>query len=192
MRARRLLAAAAAGAVLAGCGLPTSGRTTSVPTGSLPGLRAAPTPTAAAPAAFTSTVDVWLVGPDGLLVPRFRPAPAGPPAEAARVALDALRAGPDEAERAAGLSSEVAAGADVDVVALEDRTVSHEIRFAAPPPAERLPTAVGQVVLTVTSVPGVNRVLLVDGGTAVSAPLPDGELTERPLTAADYASLTRP
>ena len=49
--------------------------------------------------------------------------------------------------------------------------------------------AVGQIVLTATSVPGVRAVLLTATGNRVDAPLPDGQLTSAPLTAADYEIL---
>jgi hypothetical protein len=51
------------------------------------------------------------------------------------------------------------------------------------------PLAVGQLVLSATSVPGVDAVVLTRDGRAVDAQLADGALTGRPLTAADYAAL---
>jgi len=47
--------------------------------------------------------------------------------------------------------------------------------------------AVAQLVLTATSLQGVDAVRLTIGGDPVEAPLPTGELTSAPLTAADYA-----
>ncbi|HZB21324.1 MAG TPA: GerMN domain-containing protein, partial [Blastococcus sp.] len=47
--------------------------------------------------------------------------------------------------------------------------------------------AVAQLVLTATSLQGVDAVQLTIGGEPVEAPLPTGELTSAPLTAADYA-----
>ena len=52
--------------------------------------------------------------------------------------------------------------------------------------------AVGQIVLTATSVPEVRRVRLTRDGEPVEAPLPDGELTSDPLTARDYADFLVP
>jgi len=54
------------------------------------------------------------------------------------------------------------------------------------------PLAVGQVVLTATSVPGVDRVLLTRQGAPVAAQLAGGELTDMPLVPAEYASLLAP
>ena len=45
-----------------------------------------------------------------------------------------------------------------------------------------------QVVLTATSLPGVDAVRLTFAGNPVEAPLPSGELTSGALTAADYAT----
>jgi hypothetical protein len=70
------------------------------------------------------------------------------------------------------------------------RTAEIEIEVADPGPAPgELPLAVGQVVLSATSVPGVDRVRLLRDGEPLDAPLPDGELTSRPLTASAFASL---
>ncbi|WRL67265.1 GerMN domain-containing protein [Blastococcus brunescens] len=53
--------------------------------------------------------------------------------------------------------------------------------------------AVAQIVLTATSIRGVDAVRLTIAGDPVEAPLPGGQLTSSPLTAADYASfLTAP
>jgi spore germination protein GerM len=52
--------------------------------------------------------------------------------------------------------------------------------------------AVAQIVLTATSVPGVDAVRLTLSGEPVEAPLPSGQLTSAPLTAADYAALLVP
>ena len=49
--------------------------------------------------------------------------------------------------------------------------------------------AVAQIVLTATSVPGVDAVLLTLDGDPVEAPLPSGELTSAPLTETDYEPL---
>ena len=53
--------------------------------------------------------------------------------------------------------------------------------------ADRLPLAMGQLVLTVTSAPGIEAVQVGAAGEAVEVPLPGGALTDRPVTADDYA-----
>jgi spore germination protein GerM len=54
------------------------------------------------------------------------------------------------------------------------------------------PLAVGQIVLTATSVPGVDSVVLTREGKPVEAQQAGGQLTDRPLTAAEYAPLLAP
>ena len=49
--------------------------------------------------------------------------------------------------------------------------------------------AIAQVVMTLTSLPGVDSVQFVRDDETVEVPLPDGTLVRRPLTAADYSSL---
>jgi spore germination protein GerM len=51
---------------------------------------------------------------------------------------------------------------------------------------------VGQIVLTATSVPDVEAVLMTRDGALVQLPIPGGALTSAPVTAQDYAELTRP
>ena len=76
------------------------------------------------------------------------------------------------------------------LVSLEDGRATVDVRMGRlPTGGDRLPLAVGQVVLTVTSVPTVREVVLVADGARIEAPLPGGALTGRPLTAADYAVL---
>ena len=57
---------------------------------------------------------------------------------------------------------------------------------------ERLPLAVGQLVLSLSSAPGVDGIRLVTSGEAVDVPLPDGALADRPVTADDYVELLPP
>ncbi len=54
---------------------------------------------------------------------------------------------------------------------------------------EQSPLAVAQIVLTATSVPAVERVVLTRQGEPLEAQLPDGGLTTAPLAAQDYAEL---
>jgi hypothetical protein len=63
---------------------------------------------------------------------------------------------------------------------------------AEPPSGWASRRAVAQIVLTATSVPGVRAVLLTLAGEPVEVPLPSGELTADPVTAADYEELLRP
>jgi hypothetical protein len=62
---------------------------------------------------------------------------------------------------------------------------------------ERLPSAdqaeaIGQVVLSATALPSVDRVHLVLDHEPLDAPLPNGVLVSRPLIEADYEELVTP
>jgi hypothetical protein len=74
----------------------------------------------------------------------------------------------------------------VDIV---DGTATVEIIPASEISADRLPAAVGQIVLTLTSARGVLAVQLVDGDEALPVPLPGGALTVEPVTTEDYSAL---
>jgi hypothetical protein len=81
----------------------------------------------------------------------------------------------------------------MQVTALEDRVATVELSGESPDAVpERLPLAVAQVVLTATSLPSVEAVLLTRDGVPVEAPLPGGELSDRPLREGDYAGLLAP
>ena len=58
-------------------------------------------------------------------------------------------------------------------------------------PAADRTTAIAQIVLSATSVPGIGAVRLTLDGRALETPLADGALTTRPLTAADYRTMVR-
>ena len=184
------LVAAVVVCLLAACGAPTSGEVQDLPT--VPyGLMS---PTSPDPSAPTSQRDVrprvYLVREDQLV-----PVPAGAPVpgdvdSTVGALLERLAVGPQEAERTRGLSSALGPDVGIGLVRIEGTTAVVEVRAGAQlPSAGRLPLAVGQIVLTAVSVPGVDRVQLTAGGKPVQAPLPDGALTDRPLDAADYASL---
>jgi hypothetical protein len=103
--------------------------------------------------------------------------------------LNALAAGPSDEARAAGRSSAIPPDSGLDLVTLHDATVEVDIEPETSLSAERLPVAVGQVVLTVTSAPTVESVVLVSEGEPVQVPLPGGALTDGPVTAQDYEAL---
>ena len=192
MRARptaTMASVVAACLLMGGCGVPSDSEAQAVP--AVPyGLLS---PSGAAPSASTSPAArgprVWLVR-DDRLVPAEAP-PSGPDAgTTARGLLRRLASGPTERERADGLST--AFGPSVELT-LTEVTGGHaviDIRAGdlAPSPS-RLPLAVGQLVLTMVSVDGIDDVALTAAGSAVQAPLPGGALTDRPLRADDYAAL---
>nr|WP_269457336.1 GerMN domain-containing protein [Pedococcus dokdonensis] len=112
------------------------------------------------------------------------------PAAAVTEVLAQLAAGPAEPDRSAGLSTALGPDATVRLVGLEGQVARVDIVAGDQQPApSRVPLAVAQIVLTVTSVPGVAMVLVTSDGSPVELPLPGGALTGAPVTAQDYASL---
>lgn len=182
------------GAVLAlflcACGAPTSGDVQELP--SVPYNLMSPTPPAtSAPAAQPSARPrLYLVRDDTLVPVRVSTSAAADTAATVTALLQRLTQGPQEAERNRGLSSALGPDVAVGLVRMDGTTAVVDVRAGAQPPrAGRLPLAVGQIVLTAVSVPGVEAVQLTADGHPVQAPLPDGALTERPLVGRDYISL---
>jgi len=135
---------------------------------------------------------VWLVRDDAL-VPGAASTPGADVRSTASALLLRLAEGPTEQQRADGLST--AFGPDVRLT-LTDVTGGRavvDVRAGdqAPSPS-RLPLAVGQLVLTLASIEGVDEVVLTARGAPIEAPLPGGALSDRPLRADDYAALRSP
>ncbi len=63
--------------------------------------------------------------------------------------------------------------------------------FGRRSPSEQV-LGLGQLVFTVTEVPGVGRVLFRIGGTELAVPLPNGQLAQRAVSRDDYAVLVFP
>lgn len=178
---------------LTSCGLPGSGTVTQVDDRSVPyrllekeapesGTGAEVDPDGTGPQAF------WLL--EDVLVPEPVDASCVEPAEdVVRLLLVELAGGPPEDARAAGRSTAIAPDSPLSLDHLAEGTAVIEVDPETTVRADRLPAAVGQIVLTVTSAPGVFSVALVSDGEPVQVPLPDGVLTSSPVTAADYADL---
>lgn len=108
----------------------------------------------------------------------------------ARLLLRRLSAGPSADQREEGLSTALGPGVPVRLVEVVGGTA--RVNLSQPerdPSADRLPLAVGQAVLTVTSAPGVARVELLRDSRSIAAPLPDGPRSDEPVDALDYAVL---
>ena len=174
----------------AACGVPTQGppvTITRVPydlTQPRPSDRSTPAPTG------TERPYVYMVRNDALVPVKASATDPGDPARAISEVLAQLAEGPSEADRSAGLSTALGpdtgfrlAGFDAGVARI-DIAAGEQV-----PSPSRVPLAVAQVVLSVTSVPGVDSVLISRDGTPVELPLPGGALTAAPVTGRDYAAL---
>lgn len=188
------LLAVVLGLGLGACGLPDDGASRridprAVPYGLLdtahPQAPAGPTTDAGelAPQVYLLDADQRLVG-----VP-VTPRGAGPLAEFDDL-LDRLAQGPTDVQRAQGLATAFAPDVEIRLLGISGGTARIEVRSAEKePPANRLPLAIGQVVLTATSLPEVARVQLMTDGRPAEVPLPGGALTSMPLVRGDYAAL---
>lgn len=192
-------AAAAAGlavAVVAGCGVPTGGEPSTIPPTDVPYGLAAPSPSVTPTAPPEANVDGsrvhWLTT-DGTLVPRVREVSGTTRRERLSYLLEQLAAGPTRDERDEQLSTSLPPEVRLSVTGLEGGTATIDLDSSAQAPAGVSGRrAVAQIVLTATSVPGVDAVLLELAGEPIEAPLPAGELTTGPLTAQDYAAFRTP
>lgn len=196
-RLRRVAAAGTLGAALtASCGVPTGAEPSTIAPADVPYGLAAPAPEASAVPSSTprdETGWAYLVGPDQALVPRARDSGTGSTGQRLGALLSALAEGATEQERAGGLSTAVPQGVELSVTGINGATATVDLSGAAPLPsgiASR--RAVAQIVLTATSLPGVEAVLLTTEGEAAEAPLPSGALTDAPLLPADYAVFLTP
>jgi hypothetical protein len=192
--------AAAVGALVllavSGCGVPTSGEPTTIPASDIPYGLASPTPTApGGTTAETMLVEagVYLVTTEDVLVPRGRELSDGKLAERLDELLGQLAIGPSAQELADELSTALPPEVELRVSDIDGGTVTVDI--AGPvdaPTGSETRLAVGQIVLTATSVPEVRAVLLTREGEPIEAPLPDGELSSDPLTADQFTSFLTP
>ncbi len=196
-RARALVAlvvlaeSAGLSAGLVGCGAPPAGTTRPIDTTTIPYELTAPrqsaSPTATSPPEHVGP-HIWLVH-DDTLVAMGTQLTSDDPETAAGEVLDALRASPSDADRDEGLTSALPPQTRLKVVGFDDGEVTIEITSSKDPPADQLALATGQVVLSVTSVTGVDTVMFTSLGEPQEATLPGGVRVNRPVTAADYGSL---
>ncbi len=182
--------------VLAGCGVPTGGTPSTIAAEDVPyGLALpspSPTPTAA-PEASTVTGRVHWIGAAAAVVPRLREVSGTTRRERLASLLAQLVAGPTQVELDEELSSALPPTIQLVVTDFEDGTATIDL-VVQPQELSGVSgrRAVAQIVLTATSVPGVQAVLLELSGEPIEAPLPAGALTAGPLTAQDYAAATIP
>jgi len=193
---RRLVCAVVALVGLAACGVPTKGEPTTIPAAEIPYRLAAPEPTDSSDTTLqtdAAATVIYLVAPGDVLVPRGRDLPSEPMVDRLEALLRELAVGPSAPERADELSSKLPPEVMLDVSQVDGGIATIDIGGPVDAPSgSDSQIAVAQIVLTATSVPGVDEVLLTREGEPIEAPLPDGELTSSPLTADEYASYLTP
>jgi spore germination protein GerM len=191
-----VVAVALALAVLTGCGVPTGGAPSTIAPEDVPYGLASPSPTASATAPPEANAEAsrvhWLDATD-TLVPRVREVSGTTRRDRLASLLDQLAAGPTKEERDQQLSTALPPELRLSVTGLESGTATIDLDALGQAPAGTAGRrAVAQIVLTATSVPGVQAVLLEVAGQPIEAPLPGGELTAQPLTARDYTVFATP
>jgi hypothetical protein len=193
MRSAVCLVVVVALSVLSGCGVPTGGDPETIAPSEVPDGLLSPSATTPAPSSSPALEDpprVYLIGPDDVLLPSSREVDGAALRQRLDALLGQLATGPTAGERDAQLATALPPGVRLSVAGVDDGTVT--IDLAGPgeaPSGEQSRLAVGQIVLTATSMPGVDAVLLTRAGEQLEAPLPSGELTTDPLRSADYDEL---
>ncbi|HEX2073709.1 MAG TPA: GerMN domain-containing protein [Geodermatophilus sp.] len=178
-------------ALVAGCGISTGGTPEPIPASDVPYGLLSPSPSPSAPTDPGPTQAaslVYLLAGEDTLVPRAREVGGGSLRERLDDLLGDLAEGPNDVERRDELSTALPPDVSLTVAEIAGTTATVDIAGPADAPsgwASR--RAVAQIVLTATSLDGVDAVRLTLGGEPVDAPLPSGELTSEPLTAEDYA-----
>ncbi len=101
-----------------------------------------------------------------------------------------LERGPDNAGRSAEVRSAVSRSGAIRAVSRDGALVTVDLSgaFSDAAGSDQV-LALGQIVATLTSVPGVSHVEFLRGGEPLEVPVPDGALVQRPVTRSDYASL---
>jgi spore germination protein GerM len=130
----------------------------------------------------------WLINDDRLAPTAVAASCTDPLDDVVARQLAILADAPDEAARSTGRSSAIPSSSELELVAVTDGVALIEFDPDTSLTADRLPLAIGQLVLTLTSAPGIEAVQVGAGGDAVEVPLPGGALTDRPVTADDYAT----
>ena len=176
------------------CGVPEGGSARSVDDASVPyrlldpATSAPATPYDAHPPRSVPLV-FWLDDADRLTPAAARASCTQRPEVQVEQLLAELSAGPSEEVRAGGMGTAIAPQSGLGLVRIDDGTAVVEVDPGSGTSADRLPLAVGQVALTVTSARGVEDVSLISEGDPVQVPLPGGALTSSPVTSADYGAL---
>lgn len=177
-------------AVLSGCGVPASDQVTPIDPAVVP---ASPTATAH----LQPGVDLggstprlfFVVGEDALRAVRPR-LPAGSTRQLATLMLQQLQQGPSPAQQQAGLSSAIPPNMELSLTSLIGNVAHVDLTSADPGPGGNAVHLIpAQIVLTLTSLPGIDEVDLSRNGTPLDAALPSGALTGTALNRGEYVGL---
>jgi hypothetical protein len=185
----------AAGVLVPSCGVPLQSQPdviapTSVPFDLLGQRVSKPTPLSL-PQEKHDRMAVYFVEDDSL-VGVDRALPAGTTRTRASVVLKALTAGPATSEQDRGLSSAIPPGLRLQLLSLHDGEVTIDISGdSGGLSARENSLTVGQIVLSLTSVPGIARVRFTRDRVPLEPPLVDGSLASGAVTSYDYAPLRK-
>lgn len=187
---RCVAGAATAMSVVVACGVPR-GDVAPITSDELPpGLRSSTTTsTATAPTdqlAVPGGVAVYWIR-DKLLVPEAITFESTPDVD--RV-VSLLERGPSTTDQSPEVRSAVSLSRVIRGVERDGERVTVELSddFSEVAGADQV-LALGQIVATVTSIPGVTEVEFRRDGEALDVPVPDGSLVQRAVTRSDYGSL---
>ncbi|NND74678.1 MAG: hypothetical protein HKN44_06685 [Ilumatobacter sp.] len=164
----------------------TASTTTAAPPDTLPTTTAGTTPDTPPPAA-AAVVRAYFHRHDEVIGPVARPV-TGDPVATSRAALEALLAGPSDAERAIGFGSEIPAGTRLLGVRIDggvsyvDLTAEFESGGGSSSMAMRLL----QLVYTATQFDSVDAVRLLLDGVEVDIFSGEGLMVDHPLTRAEF------
>lgn len=118
---------------------------------------------------------------------------AAPPDDRVAAAVDAVLQGPDEPERAQGLTTAWPAGELIESVSVARGIAAVDLTPGfVELPGDRQLRAVAQMTCTLTAQPGVGQVRYTLGGSSIAVPRADGSVTGDPVTRQDYEALLAP
>ncbi|GAB4064198.1 hypothetical protein GCM10028777_09740 [Angustibacter speluncae] len=136
---------------------------------------------------------VYLQGPDDELRAVPVDIDPGTPLQQARQVLTRLQDGPTATDVDEGLTSALGPDLALEVGRVDDGVAEVDVSGSTTlPAADLIPVAIGQIVLSLTGIEGVDAVRLVRDGRTLPLPLPGGRLTTDPVTTGDYLQLTVP
>lgn len=185
------------GLLLTGCGAPPEGTVRPIEPTAVPYALLSPAPAEEPPVELDGQVKttprLYLVDSEDRLVAVPVTVDATGLEAVARQLLDQLDDGPTESQRQTGLASALGPGTVLTLTEISGGTARVDLALSSrDPAADRLPLATGQIVLSLTSVAGIERVQLFRDGQELEIALPGGARTTAPVTAEDYNQLVAP